>query len=79
MKNRFKSLDVFSVFLLLLGGINWGLIGVFDFDLINYVFIVAGAIARQVLYILIGLAAVYLLIRKIYFHFTSKSKTISLN
>ena len=52
-----KNLDKIVVLLILLGGINWGLIGLFDFDLIEYVF--AKVWMDRLLYILIGLSALY--------------------
>ncbi len=52
-----KNLDFFAMVLLLLGGINWGLWGVFDFNLIDYVF---GRVwIDRVLYFLIGVSGVY--------------------
>jgi len=52
-----KNLDFFSMLLLILGGINWGLWGVFDFNLIDYVF---GRVwIDRVLYFLIGVSAIY--------------------
>lgn len=60
-----KFIDHFSVFLILLGGICWGLIGAFGFDLIGSIFNTdAGMMSplTRVIYVLIGLAAVYRII-----------------
>jgi len=57
-----KFLENLSVFLLLLGGICWGLIGAFGFDLIGSVFNTdpsAMSGLTRIIYVLIGLAAVY--------------------
>ena len=43
---------------LLVGGINWGLIGTFNFDLIDMVFMVPWLITT--IQILIGISAIYL-------------------
>lgn len=45
--------------LLLIGGLNWGLVGLFGFDFIEALL---GSITmlQQVVYVLIGLSAVYL-------------------
>ena len=60
-KERFmKNLDKIVALLILLGGVNWGLIGLFDFDLIEYVF--AKVWMDRLVYALIGLSAVYKLI-----------------
>ena len=41
-----------------IGGLNWGLVGVFDFDLVAAVFGDMSALAR-IIYVIVGLAAVY--------------------
>lgn len=57
-----KFLDNISVFLVLVGGICWGLIGAFGFDLIGSIFNTdVGMMSpiTRVIYVLVGLAAVY--------------------
>ncbi len=44
--------------LLIIGGLNWGLIGLFQFNLVNVIFGNMEAIAR-IIYVLVGLAALY--------------------
>lgn len=53
-----KAFDAITFVLLILGGLNWGLLGVFSFDLVVAVF---GQIStlNRVVYILIGLSALY--------------------
>jgi len=53
-----KSLDVLVAALLVVGGLNWGLVGFFDFDLVATLFGAGGAISRLV-YVLVGLSALY--------------------
>lgn len=53
-----KKLDVTVWTLLVLGGLNWGLVGLFDFDLVARIFGDATILSRLA-YILVGLAAVY--------------------
>lgn len=53
-----KKLDVLVAMLLIVGGLNWGLIGAFQFDLVNTLFGDMGMIPT-VLYTLCGFAAVY--------------------
>ncbi|CDZ80258.1 hypothetical protein BN1013_00765 [Candidatus Rubidus massiliensis] len=53
-----RTLDVIAAILLVIGGINWFLVGAFDFDLVQFLFGRLPAIARTV-YILVGLAAFY--------------------
>ena len=57
MKKR-QLLDKIVFFLLLIGGLNWGLIGLFNWNLVASIFGPMYMITRLV-YILVGLAAVY--------------------
>lgn len=55
-------LNVISYILVLIGALNWGLFGIFDFNLVSWIFQgprTAGAIA---VYVLITLAAIWLII-----------------
>jgi uncharacterized membrane protein YuzA (DUF378 family) len=45
--------------LVLIGGLNWGLVGAFRFDLVSKIF-GAGTISR-IVFIIVGLAALYLI------------------
>ena len=60
MKNS-HLIDLVAVILLLVGGLNWGLVGLFEFDLIAAVFGMMTMLSRG-LYTLIGLSAVYRII-----------------
>lgn len=53
-----KALDIVVTLLLLIGALNWGLIGFFGFNLVAVIFGEAGVVGR-VLYAVIGLAALY--------------------
>lgn len=53
-----KKLHMFAILLLIVGGINWGLIGAFKLDLVAKLF-GKDIIARSI-YILVGLSALYL-------------------
>lgn len=52
-----KKLDFLALLLLILGGINWGLWGVFDFNVVEYV--LGRVWIDRVLYFLMGVSAVY--------------------
>lgn len=56
-----RALDVTALVLLIVGGLNWGLVGLFDFDLVATLFGEGSALSR-VVYVLVGLAAVYSLV-----------------
>lgn len=53
-----KSMDVVAAVLLVVGGLNWGLVGVANFDLVAALF-GAGSILAKAVYTLVGVAAVY--------------------
>lgn len=53
-----KSLDVIVATLLVIGGLNWGLVGFFNFDLVAGIFGGGSAVAR-IVYMVVGLCAIY--------------------
>lgn len=52
-------LDRIALFLLVVGGINWGLVGIFQFDLIAWAFGGSAAIISRIVYILVAISAVW--------------------
>ncbi|WP_432798520.1 DUF378 domain-containing protein [Poriferisphaera sp. WC338] len=54
-----KALDVIAAILLIVGGLNWALVGLFQFDLIASVFGGEGTALARLIYILVGVAAVW--------------------
>ena len=54
-----KTLDIVVAVLLVIGGINWGLVGFFQFDLVAAIFGGQGAGLSRLIYILVGLSGVY--------------------
>jgi len=53
-----KTIDVIVAVLLVVGGLNWGLVGLLNFDLVATIFGDMSAVSRLV-YSLVGLAAIY--------------------
>jgi uncharacterized membrane protein YuzA (DUF378 family) len=53
-----KGIDVLAAVLLAVGGLNWGLVGLFDFNLVGAVFGDMSAMSR-IVYALVGLCAIY--------------------
>ena len=47
-----------AIILIIIGGLNWGLVGFFEFDLVGAIFGNMSVISR-VVYALVGLAAIY--------------------
>jgi uncharacterized membrane protein YuzA (DUF378 family) len=57
MKNL-NSFDWVAMILVIVGGLNWGLVGLFKFDLVAAIFGDLSALSR-IVYTLVGIAAVY--------------------
>lgn len=56
-----KTLDIVAVILLIVGGLNWGLVGIAHFDLVAAIFGMKfgqTSMLSSIVYILVGLAAV---------------------
>ncbi|MBT3476294.1 DUF378 domain-containing protein [bacterium] len=53
-----RNLDVLAAILLVVGGLNWGLVGLIDFNLVDYLFSSMPSVEKLV-YSLVGLSAVY--------------------
>ena len=51
-------MDRLSLLLVIIGAINWGLIGLFQFDLVAFLFGGQAALISRVLYTIIGAAGV---------------------
>ena len=52
-------LDTISLLLTIIGGINWLLVGVFQFDLVAWIFGGQGALISRIIYTVIGAAALW--------------------
>ena len=53
-----KALDIIALTLLIIGGINWGLVGLFDLDLVAAMFGIGTTLTKFV-YTVVGVAALY--------------------
>jgi uncharacterized membrane protein YuzA (DUF378 family) len=53
-----KAFDVIVASLLVIGGLNWGLVGLFRFDLVATILGDMSALSR-IIYIVVGVSAVY--------------------
>ncbi len=53
-----KTLDIIVAMLLVIGGLNWGLVGIFGFDLVAGIFGDMTLLSRLV-YAVVGLSAAY--------------------
>ncbi|MHC4129311.1 MAG: DUF378 domain-containing protein [Planctomycetota bacterium] len=54
-----KIFDILAAVLLVVGGLNWGLWGAFEFDLVAAISGGNTAVLAKMVYCLVGLAAIY--------------------
>ncbi len=52
------ALNAIVLILLIAGGLNWGLVGLANFNLVERIFVAVPVVAK-IVYILVGLAAIY--------------------
>lgn len=52
-------MDTLALILVIVGALNWGMIGLFQFDLIASIFGGMGSTVSRVLYTLVGLAGIW--------------------
>jgi uncharacterized membrane protein YuzA (DUF378 family) len=57
---KLNAIDWVAMVLVIVGGLNWGLVGAFKFNLVDTLFGEMSALSR-IVYVLVGLSAVYLL------------------
>ena len=54
-----RMVDKIALLLVIIGAVNWGLIGVFQFDLVSYIFGGQGALISRIIYTLVGAAGLW--------------------
>ncbi len=77
-----KVLDVIVAILMIIGGLNWGLVGFFNYDLILQIF---GTVVSRVIFAIVGLGGIYTIVRWVAWssfehlycgHYTSAHKAV---
>jgi uncharacterized protein len=56
-----KIIKIIALILVVVGGLNWGLVGLFDYDLVAAIFGAMSVISR-VVYVLVGISAIVLIV-----------------
>lgn len=54
-------LDKIALLLVIIGALNWGSIGIFQFDLVSWLFGGQGAILSRIIYTLVALAGIWVI------------------
>ncbi len=52
-------MDTIALILSIIGSINWGLVGIFQFDLVAWLFGGQSAVFSRIIYTLVGLAGLW--------------------
>lgn len=60
------TINIIAFILVIIGGINWGLVGIFDFNLVSAIFGAGQTVGSVVVYVLVFLAALWLIFSAIY-------------
>ena len=53
-----KVLQIIALILTIIGAINWGLIGLFDFNLVALIFGGADSLFTKIIYIIVGICGI---------------------
>ena len=54
-----KTIDTIALILAIIGSVNWGLVGIFRFDLVAWIFGGQAAVISRIIYTLVGLAGLW--------------------
>ena len=54
-----KTMDTLALILTIIGSVNWGLVGIFRFDLVAWIFGGQAAVISRIIYTLVGLAGLW--------------------
>lgn len=58
------TLNLITLIILFIGGLNWGLVGIFNWNLVDAIFGV-GSVVSTIIYILVGISTLWLIINAI--------------
>jgi len=56
-----KVIDWIAMVLVIIGGLNWGLVGIFGFNLVDWIF-GAGSVLSAIVYILVAVGALWMIL-----------------
>lgn len=58
--NKLGTIDWLALILVIVGGLNWGLVGIFNFNLVTAIFGEGSGLSR-IVFALVGITAIYML------------------
>ena len=59
MNSTLAIIDKIALLLVIIGAVNWGLVGVFRFDLVAWLFGGGASVLSRIVYILVGLSGIW--------------------
>lgn len=59
---KFNLFDKIAFILVIIGALNWGLLGLLNFNLVSAIFGEPANVLSRILYIIVGAAGVYLIL-----------------
>ena len=54
-----RQMDTLALILIVIGALNWGLVGIFQFDLVAAIFGGMSGVVSRIIYTLVGLAGIW--------------------
>ena len=61
MAKEMSTVSWIAFILLVIGGLNWALVGLFNFNLVMTIF---GDLLSRIIYVLVGISAIYMIFSK---------------
>jgi hypothetical protein len=60
---RLNSLDWIAIVLVIVGAVNWGLVGLFQFDLVYWLFVqlLNVEVLARIVYVVVGVSGLYMI------------------
>ncbi|NLJ30657.1 MAG: DUF378 domain-containing protein [Clostridiales bacterium] len=52
-------MDKIALLLVIIGGLNWGSIGIFNFDIVGWIFGGQTAVGSRIIFVVVALAAIW--------------------
>jgi uncharacterized protein len=54
-----KMVDKLALLLVIIGGLNWGSIGIFNFDIVGWIFGGQSSMGSRIIFVLVALSAIW--------------------
>ncbi len=65
-------ITVASMILVIIGAINWLSVGIFDFNIVNWIFQGNAYVGARIIYSIVGIAGIWLIVHLVYNKFSAR-------